>query len=213
MIFLVITSLFIINNVHFMNCAFPEPMDDYPNHKVLIAPDIYEVYWRTTQTDVMFEVHSKNSGNNRWTAFGLSPTGEMAYSDIAVFGHIEDGSRFFSDCYINGSNFVLLDDVSDNNWKMTLQMEMDGYMVTLFTRPLDQCDESEQDLSVLKGVNHVIYAHGMIQNNNMVYHGPDLINRGHKDLQIYDSSIKKTDINDEQDIETETFIINVNFIY
>jgi hypothetical protein len=206
-----IIVLLIFCNVKLINCAFPEPIGNYTNHKVLIKPDIYEVYWKTTKTNVMFEVHSKNGQNNRWAAFGLSQGGKMAYSDIAVYGHNDAGGIFFSDMYINGSDSVLLDDVNDNNWKLTQLMEKEGYMIALFWRPLEICDKSGQDRNILEGKNTIIFAHGVIQNNNMVYHGPEMMDRGHTDLQIYDSSTEKIKIENEQ-VETQSFIINVNLI-
>jgi hypothetical protein len=203
----------IAQNVQLMNCAFPEPIGNYTNHKVLIKPDIYQVYWRTTKTDIFFEVHSKNGQDDRWTSFGLSPDGEMPYSDVVVYGYETNGSNFFHDAYINGSSYVLIDDIDDNNWDQTLLTINDGYMIAQFWRPLEQCDESDQDRNILPGVNKVIYAHGTIQNGSMNYHGPEITNRGNKALQILDSSLEKINIDNIENIETESFILNVNSIY
>ena len=56
--------------------VFIEPSETY-THKLVIeedAPDIYQLFWKTDEEEITFEVHCKTNG---WVGVGISPNGGM----------------------------------------------------------------------------------------------------------------------------------------
>jgi hypothetical protein len=71
-------SLILIIKLH-LHSAQPVPTQTYANHLVLAQPDAYHLFWNYNDTDIVFEVHVKQTGVN-WIGFGLSKNGGMQNS-------------------------------------------------------------------------------------------------------------------------------------
>jgi len=71
-------SLVLIVKLH-LHSAQPVPTETYANHLVLTQPDAYHLFWNYNDTDIVFEVHVKQTGVN-WIGFGLSKNGGMQNS-------------------------------------------------------------------------------------------------------------------------------------
>jgi hypothetical protein len=74
----------------------PEPTEPYENLEILCKPNRYVLYWTYNQTDITFEVIVKTNG---WISFGLSPDGQIYYSDFVVAWVYPDGTGHFSGIY------------------------------------------------------------------------------------------------------------------
>ena len=64
----------------------PIPTENYVNHVVLIEPDVYHLYWNYNTTDIVFELHVKQTGVS-WIGFGLSRNGGMHDSVKKINGY------------------------------------------------------------------------------------------------------------------------------
>ena len=75
--FILISLLAIVLNISLCVADFPKPTAIYANHKTLIEPDIYDLYWNVVDNEqIEFEVHVKNADEPlSWLAFGISSTG------------------------------------------------------------------------------------------------------------------------------------------
>ena len=68
----------------------------HENLEILCKPNRYVLYWTYNQTDITFEVIVKTNG---WISFGLSPDGQIYYSDFVVAWVYPDGTGHFSGIY------------------------------------------------------------------------------------------------------------------
>ena len=50
--------------------------ENYANSLILVEPDVYYLYWNYNATDIVCELHVKQTGVS-WIGFGLSHTGGM----------------------------------------------------------------------------------------------------------------------------------------
>ena len=70
---ILITMLF---NLRFAQQQHPATTETYLNNLVLVQPDVYHLFWNYNETDIVFEVHVKQTGLT-WIGFGLSRNGGM----------------------------------------------------------------------------------------------------------------------------------------
>ena len=177
------------------------PTDIYLNHRVLVEPDIYHLFWNYSSSDVTFEVHVKHNG---WVAFGISPTGGMANSDVIAAWLKPDGSYNFTDRHITEDLKVLVD--KEQNWTPLYAARINEYIVLKFSRKLKLCDSSNEDLDIDVGTPHIIYAWGSnFVAGDISYHGE---NRSSRVIPLISSLNEKTQLN-MNEIETFEFRVNV----
>jgi hypothetical protein len=200
---LFLTILIALNGINVIKCDFPPATMVYMNHKVLMQPDIYQLYWNTNDDNITFEVHIKNSNENGWGAFGLSPNGGMNNADICVFWVSSNGGIRFDDRHIDQNGYVYVDD--EQNWSLLSLKKNNNYLIAKFTRPIKICDPKMQDRDITDSINHVIYSFGTLTNGDISYHQT---NRGSKALKLVGNLNENIQL-DMNQIETETFIVNV----
>ena len=87
-----LTSIYALLHFKFrvVNGRFPSASSNYVNHRTLVSPDIYDLYWNISEVIepikqeelhlITAELHVKNA--NGWIGFGISPNGGMQGSDI-----------------------------------------------------------------------------------------------------------------------------------
>jgi hypothetical protein len=201
---LFVSITFTFQNVVSMD-NFPVASQYYVNHRVLI-PDVYQIFWNTTEENIKFEVHAKTPG---YAAFGISPNGGMPFSDIVAFWVESTGTFNFTDRYIDQTSTVYIDKKKDWHEKSVTR---DGqYLIAVFERKIKICDNSDalkgEDNQITEGVNHVIYSFGDVVNGDISYHGPN--QRGTKVLQLIGKQMETVQINESQ-LEKDDFVINVN---
>ena len=183
-------------------CGVPTPTENYANKLVLVKPDIYLLYWNYTENDILFETHVKNLG---WNAFGISPNGGMSNSDVIVSWVNPDGSIHFTDRHITSDGEVKVDSVQD--WHPLLVKQTGEYTVTKFTRKINICDESKEDLDIPEGTPFVIFSwNPKLTGGDIGYHGLD--KRGQKTVPLISSLNLKVDL-DQDKLESKEFRVNV----
>jgi hypothetical protein len=177
-------------------------LDSFTNKKVLVEPDQYVLFWNYTETDILFEVHVKATG---WIAFGLSPNGNMIYSDIIVTWVNSDGSYHFSDRHTTDQKKLPQKD-SVQNWFPISATVKNGYTIVRFTRKIKICDTQNEDLDIQSGTPYVIFAwSNTLTNNEINYHGG---NRGSKTVPLISSLNLKPQI-DMIQVEMTDFRVKV----
>lgn len=183
-------------------CGAPVPTENYANKLILVKPDIYVLYWNYTENDILFETHVKNLG---WSAFGISPNGGMPNSDVIVSWVNPDGSIHFTDRHISSDNEVLVD--SKQDWYPLLIKQIGEYTLTKFTRKINLCDESKEDLDIPEGTPFIIFSwNPKLTGGDISYHGKD--KRGQKTVPLISSLNLKVDL-DQEKLESKEFRVNV----
>ena len=197
MLFLYILPIFVVKIF-----GAPNPTEIYANKIILVEPDVYNLYWNYTETDILFELHVKNLG---WNAFGLSPTGGMANSDVIVTWVNPDGTFHFTDRHILSDGTVKVD--SNQDWFPLLVKQVEGYTVSKFTRKIKLCDESKEDSDISEGTPFVIFSwNPKLEGNDIGYHGRD--KRGQRTVPLISSLNLKIEL-DETKLESKEFRVNV----
>lgn len=196
-----ISIIIIFQKYEYVNCAFPQATAIYTNNKVLMEPDNYQVFWNTTDDEIIFEVHSKNPDG--YTGFGLSPTGGMENSDIVAYWIDSNGNVNFTDRFIVSKSLITID--KNQDWKLIKAMKSNGYMIAQFKRKLLICDPEKKDIDISEGPYHLIYSYGQLTNNDLTYHSN---NRGTKVLNLLGTLDKNIQL-DMNGVETLEFLEEV----
>lgn len=184
--------------------AAPDPTEEFSNKIVLVEPDNYILYWNYTDSDILFEIHVQSTG---WISFGLTPNGEMLYSDIIItWINTINGKVNFTDRHVLDQRIIPTIDKTQNWFHLSTKIQ-DGYIMSKFTRKIKLCDTTGEDLDIEKGTPFVIFAWGdTFNNNDAAYHGAS--NRGVKTVPLISSlnRISKIKMNE---VEMIDFRVNV----
>ena len=181
----------------------PTPTENYANKLVLVEPDVYFLYWNYTDVDILFELHVKNLG---WNAFGLSPTGGMANADVIVTWVNADGSVHFTDRHVTSDGRTVVVDTKQD-WHPILIKQTQGYTVSKFTRKINICDASAEDLDIPNGTPFVIFSwNPQLTGNDISYHGQE--RRGQRTVPLISSLNLKVDL-DQSKLESKEYRVNV----
>lgn len=153
--------LFLISSLQMAITQNPNPKETYPNSITLQSPDLIYLYWKHDVSDIVFEIHFKNT--TRWILFGLSSS---SYSDVIVGWINNDGTGHFSDRNINNLN-VLNRDLKQN-WLIQDAYSKNDYQVLTFKRSIRLCDTTlNEDLDIEQGSkNRIIFSYGQLADDN-----------------------------------------------
>ena len=132
-----------------LNCVNPPatavfnstPTGYYANSVDLI-PGIYRLFWNVSESDIIAEIHCQTTG---WVAFGLSPDGQMDYSNVVIGYIATDGSVNFTDRFISPQS---IDITKNQTAKLLASGRVNGYTYFKFTRPLKVCDSQHLSFTV-----------------------------------------------------------------
>jgi hypothetical protein len=179
----------------------PTPTVSYAN-SLELQPNAYYLFWNFTKTDILFEIQVKTTG---WAGFGISPNGGMDGSDVIVTWIGSDGKANFTDRHIKNRD-VIVD--KTQNWLPLGVTTKDGFLVARFTRKIDICDKSGEDMDIPDGTPFVIFAYGTRFNNNgdIAYH--DF--RGTASVQLTSAINLKIDL-DMSQVETTEYRVDVYY--
>jgi len=195
-------------------------LDDY-DFNICLDYDSYCIGWTvdSTKTNITIAVSAPTTG---WAAFGISPSGSMPLSDIALFWVDEiDGTVFLQDRYTTStrSEGPLLD--INQNLILIAGEQINGKTNIVFQRSIRPCDTDTtgQDYPIVTGTSRVLYAYStddsdpsMDQYNainpelseiSVSYHGQ---NRGARSVNLLDG----TDLNVDLEGDTQTVELTVD---
>ena len=186
----------------YIHCE-PSPTAKYVNKAILVAPDVYILYWNYTDTDITFEIHAKTTG---WVGFGISPNGDMINSDVIIAWINSNGIANFTERNTQ-AGYVTPSISTQQLWTPLLTVAQNGYIISKSTRKLKLCDTTGQHMDIESGTPHVIFSCGdSFSNNDAAYHGPN--NRDTKSLPLISSLNANITINMSQ-VQTVDFKVNV----
>ncbi|OXA54580.1 DBH-like monooxygenase protein 2 homolog [Folsomia candida] len=138
----------------------------------------YLLETRVTLTGILtVKVTAESTG---WLGWGISPTGEMAGSDMIIGGFNADtGEAYIGDRFSSGHGLPALDTIQ--NVELISASENATHTVLEFSRAVDTGDV-EQDLKVENAVQYIVWAAG--ETDDLAYHGQ--VNRGAIELNLMD---------------------------
>jgi hypothetical protein len=114
----------------------------YYANSVDLIPGIYRLFWNVSESDIIAEIHCQTTG---WVAFGLSPDGQMDYSNVVIGYIATDGSVNFTDRFISPQS---IDITKNQTAKLLASGRVNGYTYFKFTRPLKVCDSQHLSFTV-----------------------------------------------------------------
>ena len=143
-------------------CVSHEELLDKYRFNSRLSPS-YTIYWNfdIEKENISIAVRARTEG---WVGFGLSPNGQMPYSDV-VIGWVngENQKTFFEvsqEITVEFDNFLLqdrfawgryepsIDEVQ--NWFLLKGDEEYGYTTLQFYRNFTTCDKMDLDITVMK---------------------------------------------------------------
>ncbi len=153
------------------NCQTVDFSSYFANTVVLRSPDVYTLSWNFTSEDIVFKAVVKTSG---WVGFGISPNGEMQYSDMILAFTEASGSITFRDSHTEDSTVVITDVAQ--NWKKLFYSNANGVTTVIFTRKLKICSQVGSEVNIdIEPTAYVIFAWGS---------GTETVNRGSRLLPL-----------------------------
>ncbi|OXA54578.1 DBH-like monooxygenase protein 2 homolog [Folsomia candida] len=115
-----------------------------------------------------------------WVGWGISPTGEMAGSDMVIGGFNADtGEAYIGDRFASGHGVPALDTIQ--NVELISASENATHTILEFSRAVDTGDV-DQDLRVENAIQHIVWAAG--ETDDLAYHGQ--VDRGHIHINLMD---------------------------
>jgi hypothetical protein len=133
-----------------------EPSENYMFSVNIDEDDanLYKLFWNYSMQneEILFEIHCKTLG---WVGFGLSPTGNMVNSDIAIGWVDNNGKAYLYDTYATAEEAPLVDAKQDFN--LIDAKQIDGYTILKFSRKFITCDK-QNDFEIKKETNRLILA-------------------------------------------------------
>ncbi|XP_052765130.1 DBH-like monooxygenase protein 1 [Mya arenaria] len=152
------------------------PTETYPR-TVVIDPN-FSMFWKFNNTHITIEMHLTMGG---WAGLGLTkdPSGAMFPGDVMI-GYVLNNKGVIADYHTVGHSPPIKDASQD----ITLLYAHSDHAgsVLKFVRPLDTGD-SQDDITILPGANHVIFAYTESDPANLAYHKT---NRGSADIALLD---------------------------
>jgi hypothetical protein len=133
-----------------------EPSENYMFSVNIDEDDanLYKLFWNYSMQneEILFEIHCKTLG---WVGFGLSPTGNMVNSDIAIGWVDNNGKAYLYDTYATAEEPPLVDAKQDFN--LIDAKQINGYTIFKFSRKFVTCDK-QNDFEIKKETNRLIFA-------------------------------------------------------
>nr|XP_039264402.1 DBH-like monooxygenase protein 1 [Styela clava] len=123
------------------------------SQRASLANGYLKLYWKANKDTITMEVHGKTTG---WIGIGFSPHGGMNGADIIV-GWIKNGTTYITDRYGIENGFPPRD--SQQDVKLIMGKECDGWTMIRFKRSLESCDQ-QHDRSITADTQRVIWAFG-----------------------------------------------------
>eukprot|EP01084_Bolivina_argentea_P281327 481320_1 len=215
-VFLITLVIALFQQIAF--CAID--FDSFDFKLYLNTENTYLIAWSVdpTKTNITIAVSAPTTG---WAAFGLSPTGSMPLSDIALFWVDDTQSTvFLQDRYTSiNREMPLLD--TNQNLILIEGEQVDGKTNIVFQRAVNPCDtdSNSQDYPIVSGTSRAIIAysddnsdpvftsynseHISLSEITFSYHGQ---NRASQSVNLLDG----TDLVVELESNIETFDVVVN---
>jgi hypothetical protein len=177
----------------------------FVNNSTLVGPDQYLLYWNYTSTEIIFKTVVKTNG---WLGFGISPNGEMAYSDLIVAYMNQNGTVNFTNRYVESSSILPIIN-KKQFWSMLFYTQKNGYTTAIFKRKLVICNVTNS-IDIEPGTQYTIFAWGdsfsKTKNyTDIKYHSS--VNRSSASLPLISSLNANVKLNMTQ---IETFDLNIN---
>ena len=133
-----------------------EPSENYMFNVNIDEDDanLYKLFWNYSMQneEILFEIHCKTLG---WVGFGLSPTGNMVNSDIAIGWVDNNGKANLYDTYATAKEAPLVD--AKQYLNLIDAKQIDGYTILKFSRKFITCDK-QNDFEIKKETNRLIFA-------------------------------------------------------
>ena len=177
----------------------------FVNNSTLVGPDQFLLFWNYTNTEIIFKTVVKTNG---WIGFGLSPNGDMAYSDLIVAYINRNGSVNFTNRYVESSSSLPKINIKQF-WFMLFFSQKDGFTTAIFKRKLVICNVTNS-IDIEPGTQYTIFAWGdsfSVAKNytDIKYHSPS--NRSSASLPLISSLNANVKLNMSQ---IETLDLNFN---
>lgn len=150
------------------------------HHSEELAQGKYSLQWGVNNGTLDIKVVVATTG---WVAFGFSPNGGMAGSDIVMGWINADGSKSFSDRHTSVNDVPVVD--AKQNYELLELSEANGKTTMHFRRAVSSCDEKD---SLLVGTARVIYAWGVDKPVNGVPAKHLDANRGTRSVNILNNA-------------------------
>jgi hypothetical protein len=144
----------------------------------------WEVDFPTNQ--ITYEVVVKTLG---YVGFGISPTGGMIGADIFIGGVYPNGTTYFSDRHGIAEDVPPEDTNSDWSLEFASEDPAAGETRLKFSRKLDTCDKTGQDVSVTTDTQKIIWSYGAT--DDLTYH--TMPNRGVYSVNFLDPPMVPVD--------------------